>query len=207
MIWFYNAGIYNGLPLDDRSAIEQVTADRPHGAPNRDHYVYYPDCASVPEQSGVVIGGRSYTIAGSVAVESVDAAGVIYAHGGVAGGHTLYVKDRRLHYVFNWVGTHLQVIDADRDITPGAHIFTAEFTARGRNPDSAMPGAIGDLTLYIDQEKVGRGEIVHPTGLLLRGRGRHHRRPGRRLADHPRLPRPVPVHRWHHRQGRRGCLR
>ena len=163
-LWFYNAGIYNGLPLDDRSAIEQVTADRPHGAPNRDHYVYYPDCASVPEQSGVVIGGRSYTIAGSVAVESVDAAGVIYAHGGVAGGHTLYVKDRRLHYVFNWVGTHLQVIDADRDITPGAHVLTAEFTARGRNPDPAMPGAIGDLTLYIDQEKVGGGEIVTQPG-------------------------------------------
>jgi len=163
-LWFYNAGIYNGLPLDDRSALEQVRADRPHGAPDRDHYVYYPDCASVPEQSGVVIGGRSYTVAGSVTADSIDAEGVIYAHGGVAGGHTLYVKDRRLHYAFNWVGTHLQVIDAEREITPGAHVFTAEFTAKGRNPDPAMPGARGDLVLYIDQEKVGSGEIVTQPG-------------------------------------------
>jgi len=163
-LWFYNAGIYNGLPLDDRSALEQVRAVRPHGAPDRDHYVYYPDCASVPEQSGVVIGGRSYTVAGSVTVDSIDAEGVIYAHGGVAGGHSLYVQDRRLHYAFNWVGTHLQVIDAEREITPGAHVFTAEFTAKERNPDPAMPGARGDLVLYIDQEKVGGGEIVTQPG-------------------------------------------
>ena len=32
-LWFYNAGLYNGLPLDDRSALEQVLAERPRGAP------------------------------------------------------------------------------------------------------------------------------------------------------------------------------
>jgi arylsulfatase len=163
-LWFYYAGIYNGLPLDDRSAIEQVLAERPHGTPPRDRFVYYPDCASVPEQSGVVISGRSYTIAAGVAVESTDAEGVLYAHGGIAGGHSLYVKDRRLHYAFNWVGTHLQTVSADRELTPGAHVLTAEFTATGRNPDPAMPGAAGTLTLYIDDQTVGSGEIVTQPG-------------------------------------------
>ena len=32
-LWFYYAGRYNGLPLDDRSALEQVLSERPHGAP------------------------------------------------------------------------------------------------------------------------------------------------------------------------------
>ncbi len=163
-LWFYYAGIYNGLPLDDRSAIEQVLAERPHGTPPRDRFIYYPDCASVPEQSGVVISGRSYTIAAGVAVESADAEGVLYAHGGIAGGHSLYVKDRRLHYAFNWVGTHLQTVSADRELTPGAHVLTAEFTATGRNPDPAMPGAAGTLTLYIDDQAVGSGEIVTQPG-------------------------------------------
>ncbi len=163
-LWFYNAGIYKGLPLDDRTAIEQVTADRPRGAPDRDHYIYYPDCASVPEQSGVLIGGRSYTIAGSVTLDSADAQGVIYAHGGVAGGHVLYVKDRRLHYAFNWVGTHLQVIVGDRDIPVGEHVLTAEFTVHGRNTDPKMPGARGGLVLYVDGEQVGTGEIVTQPG-------------------------------------------
>lgn len=163
-LWFYYAGINNGLPLDDRSAIEQVTAERPHGTPPRDRYVYYPDCASVPEQSGVVISGRSYTIAAGVQVDSADAQGVLYAHGGLAGGHSLYVKDRRLHYAFNWVGTHLQTVSADRELAPGAHVLTAEFTATGRNPDPAMPGAAGRLTLYIDDQAVGSGEIVTQPG-------------------------------------------
>jgi arylsulfatase A-like enzyme len=165
-LWFYNAGIYNGLPLDDRTALEQTLAERPSGTPKRDRYVYYPNCASVPEQSGVMISGRSYTIAGGVEVGSADAEGVIYAHGGVAGGHSLYVKDRRLHYVFNWVGTNVQVVDADRDITAGKHVFTAEFTATGRNADPAMPGAAGTLTLYLDDQAVGAGEIVTQPGLF-----------------------------------------
>ena len=74
-LWFEQAAIYNGLPLDDRTALEQTLAERPSGSPPRDRYVYYPDCASVPEQSGVMISGRSYTIAAGVRVDNADAAG------------------------------------------------------------------------------------------------------------------------------------
>jgi len=165
-LWYYYAGIYNGLPLDDRTALEQTRAERPHGTPPRDRYIYYPDCASVPEQSGVLISGRSYTIAAGVKVDSADAEGVLYAHGGIAGGHSLYIKDRRLHYAFNWVGTHLQVVDADREITPGGHVFSAEFAARGRSTDPAMPGAAGTLTLYLDDQAVGSADIVTQPGFF-----------------------------------------
>ncbi|WP_149180967.1 arylsulfatase [Streptomyces sp. TRM49041] len=163
-LWYYYAGIYNGLPLDDRSALEQVLAERPHGSRERDRYVYYPDSAAVPEQAGVVTSGRSYTIAAGVDVGSADAEGVLYAHGGVAGGHSLYVKDHRLHYAFNWVGSTLQVVDADRDIPPGKHVLTAEFAANGRSADLTMPGAAGTLTLYLDDQEVGRDDIVTQPG-------------------------------------------
>ncbi|MFR9799535.1 sulfatase-like hydrolase/transferase [Streptomyces sp. MS06] len=163
-LWYYYAGIYNGLPLDDRTALEQVLADRPHGSPDRDRYVYYPDSAAVPEQSGVVTSGRSYTIAAGVDVDSTDAAGVLYAHGGVAGGHSLYVKDHRLHYAYNWVGSDLQVVDGDREIPPGKHLLAAEFAAAGRSTDEARPGAVGTLTLYVDDQAVGSHDIVTQPG-------------------------------------------
>ncbi len=165
-LWFYYAGRYHGLPLDDRSALEQVLAERPPrpGKP-RDHYVYYPDCADVPpEAAGVVITGRSYTIAAGVHVDSADAEGVLYAHGGIAGGHSLYIKEGRLRYAFNWVGTHLQTVVADRDLTPGAHVCTAEFAVSGKNTDPAMPGFAGTLTLYVDDHQVATGEIVTQPG-------------------------------------------
>ena len=163
-LWYYYAGVYNGLPLDDRSALEQVLADRPHGAPERDRYVYYPDTASVPEQSGVVTSGRSYTIAAGVELGSPDAEGVLYAHGGVAGGHSFYVKDHRLHYAYNWVGTKLQVVDSDRELPQGKHVLTAEFTARGRSTDPEMPGAEGTLTLYVDDQEVGHDDLITQPG-------------------------------------------
>lgn len=165
-LWSEQAANYNGLPLDDRTALEQTLADRPSGSPKRDRYIYYPDCASVPEQSGVTISGRSYTLAAGVRIDSEDAEGVLYAHGGVAGGHSLYVKDQRVRYAFNWVGTTLQVIESDRPITAGSHVISAEFTATGRSEDPQMPGAKGTLTLYVDDQAVGSDEIVTQPGFF-----------------------------------------
>ncbi len=163
-LWFYYAGIYNGLPLDDRSALEQVLAERPHGGPDRDRYEYYPGTSDVPEAAGVVINGRSYTIAAGVDVESADAEGVLYAHGGVAGGHSLYVKDRKLRYTFNWIGTELYDVIADRELTPGKHVLTAAFESAGASTDASRPGFAGTLSLYVDGDQVGSGEIVTQPG-------------------------------------------
>ncbi len=164
--WFELAEEYNGLPLDDRTALEQTLADRPSGSPPRDRYVYYPDCAPVPEQSAVLISGRSYTIAAGVRTDSPDAEGVIFAHGGMAGGHSLYLQGRRPVYAFNWVGTTVQTITADRDLTPGSHVLTAEFVAEGRSEDPMMAGARGTLTLYVDGDVVGSDVIVTQPGLF-----------------------------------------
>lgn len=165
-LWFYYAGLYNGLPLDDRTVVEQTVAERPHPGKNRNRYVYFPDCADVPESAGVSIIGRSYTIAAGVRVDTADAEGVLYAHGGITGGHSLYVKDRRLRYAFNWIGTRMQNIVADRDMTPGPHVCTAEFVLQGKNTDPAMPGFKGTATLYVDDRKVAAGEIVTQPGVF-----------------------------------------
>ena len=163
-LWFYYAGRFNGLPVDDRTALEQVLAERPHASPDRQHYEYFPDCADVPESAGVSINGRSYTIAAGARLDTEAAEGVLYAHGGVGGGHSLYLKDRRLHYAFNWIGTKVQTIVSDREVPLGDHVLTAEFAMRGPSDDPKMPGFTGTLTLYIDADPVGSGEIVTQPG-------------------------------------------
>ena len=164
-LWAYYAGLYNGFPLDDRTAIEQAQAKRPQAAPDRERYTYFPDCADVPREGGVKITGRSYTIAVGVEIDTAKAEGVIYADGGVSGGHSLYVKDK-LRYTFNWVGTTLQNVVADTDLTTGQHVFTADFTMKGKNDDPAMPGFKGTLNLYMDDQQVGSGEIVTQPGFF-----------------------------------------
>ena len=66
-----------------------------------------------------MIPGRSYTIAAGVDVDSADAQGVLWAAGGVAGGHALYVKDNKLRYTFNWIGSHYQDVVASANIAAG----------------------------------------------------------------------------------------
>jgi len=163
-LWFYYAGIYNGLPLDDRSALEQVLSERPRGAPVRDRYVFYPNTADVPESAGPAIPGRSYTIAAGVRVDSTEVEGVVWAAGGVPGGHSLYVKDGTLRYTFNWVGTVLQDVVADTALTPGSHVLAAQFAASGPSSNPDLPGTEGTLTLFVDDQQVGQGTIVTQPG-------------------------------------------
>ena len=82
-----------------------MLAERPHGAGSAEQYVFYPDGADVPESAGPAFPGRSYTIAAGREGGLNDVDGVIWAAGGVPGGHSLYVKDGRFRYTFNWIGT------------------------------------------------------------------------------------------------------
>ncbi|HET7807052.1 MAG TPA: arylsulfatase, partial [Gaiellaceae bacterium] len=166
--WFHLAGLYNGLPLDDRTVVE-VLADptRPQMAPPRDRYVYYAGTAEVPESEAANMRNRSYSIAVEVEVESSDAGGVLFSHGSAFGGHALYVKDRKLKYTYNFVGSKVQTIESSDEIPTGKVILGASFVREG----DSMPST-GTLSLFIDDRKVGEGTIVtQPGNFSLVGEG------------------------------------
>jgi arylsulfatase len=167
-LWFHAAGLYNGLPLLDKTAVE-VLADpnRPQVAPARDRYVYYPGVAEVPETAAVNIRNRSYSIAVETTVEDEDASGVLFSHGARFGGHSLYIKDRKLKYVYNFVGSNEQIVESSKEIPTGNVIFGASFQREG----DSMP-TTGTLSLFIDDEKVGEGKIMtQPGNFSLVGEG------------------------------------
>jgi hypothetical protein len=134
-LWFYYAGIYKGLPLDDRTALEILTSWRPEPSEPRDRYVYYPGAAEVPESVAVNVRCRSYTIAAGATIDTLDAEGVLFAHGGVAGGRSLFVKDGRLHYVYNWLGGRIQAVTSEKAVPTGRHVLTANSTRPATTPD------------------------------------------------------------------------
>jgi arylsulfatase A-like enzyme len=159
-LWFHEAGKYNGLPLLDLTAVE-VLADptRPQVVPPRDRYVYYPDAAEVPESAAVSIRNRSYSLAVEVEIESEDASGVLFSHGARFGGHSLYVKDSKLKYVYNFVGSKEQMIESTKEVPTGKVILGISFVREGEK----MP-TTGTLSLFIDDEKVGEGQIMTQPG-------------------------------------------
>jgi hypothetical protein len=169
-LWYAEAGANGAFPLDDRSAFEIFMTPRPLLTPARDRYIYFPDIADVPEAQAVNIRNRSYTIGAVVDIPAPGAQGVLFSHGALFGGHSLYVKDNRLHYVYNFVGSLEQKIDATEDLPVGTKlILSASFEKDGE----AAPGvATGILSLYHGDKKVGEGRIkTQPGKFVIGGEG------------------------------------
>jgi arylsulfatase len=102
------------------------------------------------------------TPAAGVIIERTDAEGVLLSQGAEAGGHALYVKHGRLHYVYNWLGERIQEVHSDSVIPTGKHVLTAEFEMTG--DDERTQSAMGTLKLYVDSEAVGSSELMTQPG-------------------------------------------
>ncbi len=157
----------------------------------------------MPEQQAVNVRNRSFAIGALVDIPAPGAEGVLFAHGARFGGHALYVKDDRLHYVNSFVGMFEQKIDATEDLPTGEDlILSASFDKDGEDP----PGvATGILSLYYGDKKVGEGRIkTQPGYFSLAGEGLCVGRDSGE-AGHRRLPGRVaaPLHRRHDQAGGR----
>jgi arylsulfatase len=166
-LWWSEVGRYGALPLENRDALEILLTERPQLAKPRDRYVYYAGASEIPESVAPNIRNRSYTIAVEANVDTEEAGGVLLAQGARFGGHALYVKDRKLKYVYNFAGLQEQIVESDGPIPTGRHVFSASFEREGE----AMPTE-GTLTLFIGDEKVGDGKIkTQPGNFSLAGEG------------------------------------
>ena len=144
-VWFAEADANFVLPLDDRTAVEQLGLDRPQAEPPRSRYIYYPDTAPVPEGAAVNVRGRSYKILADVEVTK-DSEGVIFAHGSRFGGHTLFIKDHKLHYVYNFLGIKPEQTFVSPELTPGKLTLGMEFI---REKAGAHGESLGTAKLYV----------------------------------------------------------
>ncbi len=170
-LWYHEAGKYQGFPLDDRSPVEVLTTPRPQLSPPRDRYIYFPGTSEVPESAAVNVRNRSYKIAANVNVSSngVKTEGVIFSHGSLFGGHSLFIKDRKLHYVYNWLGETEQEVVSDVEIPSGDCVLGVSFEKTGNDDQHS---AVGTLSLYINDQKVDEAKIkTQPGKFMLGGEG------------------------------------
>ncbi|MGI9641833.1 MAG: arylsulfatase [Acidimicrobiia bacterium] len=168
-LWYHEAGKYMAFPLEDRGAVEVLTTPRPQLAPPRDRYIYRPGTAEVPEGAAVNVRNRSYKIAASVTISGADAAGVLFSHGGRFGGHSLFVKDSRLHYVYNWLGEVEYEIISSSEIGTGDVVLGMSFDKTGND---AQGSSLGTGTLFIGEDPVGSTEMkTQPGKFMLGGEG------------------------------------
>jgi arylsulfatase len=149
------------LPLDDRSAMEQANIERPSEEPPRERYVYYPGTAAVPESVAVNVRGRSYKILADIEIIEPDCAGVIFAHGSRFGGHALFIKDKKLYYVYNFLGIKPEQKFISPELTPGKYTLGMEFSRESAGP---YLESIGTTKLYVNDTVVAEGPMRAQVG-------------------------------------------
>ena len=96
------------------------------------------------------ITNRSYTITAEVTIPEGGAEGVLLAAGNRFGGYTLFMKDDRLVYEYNF-GEVRYVIRSDARVPRGASTCRFAFSKTGQHQ--------GRGTLLIDGNVVGTGEL------------------------------------------------
>ncbi|MGE0119698.1 MAG: arylsulfatase [Dongiaceae bacterium] len=167
--WFEEAKKNLVLPLDDRSAAEILGVERPSEEKPRERYIYYPGTSPVPEGVAVNVRGRSYKIVADVEIKDADCSGVIFAHGSRFGGHALFIKGRKLHYVYNFLGIKPEQKFVSPDLAPGKYTFGMEFI---RDKAGKYGESLGKTTLYVNERIVAQGDMkTQPGKFTLSGDG------------------------------------
>jgi arylsulfatase len=156
--WYVEAGKYQVLPLDG-TLMQRILAERPKLAAGRDRFVFYPNISVVPLGSVPQVFNRPHSITADVEIPANGAEGVLLAHGGVAGGYVLFVKDGKLHYVHSYLGLEELKVSSTIAIPEGRTTLRYEFEPTGKPNAREGKGTPGRAQLYIDEELVGNEEF------------------------------------------------
>jgi len=97
---------YHCLPIDDRviARMNPAIAGRPDIMGGRTTLTLYPGMDGMLENSFMNVKNRSKTITAKVEIPKGGANGVILAQGGKFGGWSLYMKDGKPIYTYNFLG-------------------------------------------------------------------------------------------------------
>jgi arylsulfatase A-like enzyme len=160
-VWLEEAEKNFALPLDDRSAREVFTIERPQEEAPRDSYNYYPHASAVPEAVAVNIRGRSYKIIANIEITDANCSGVIFAHGSRFGGHSLFIKDHKLYYVYNFLGIKPEQQLVSGSLKPGKYTVGMEFT---KEKTGEYDVSLGTMKLYVNDKMVAQGPMRAQVG-------------------------------------------
>jgi arylsulfatase A-like enzyme len=144
---------YNVLPLDDRFAERGDPSLRPSLIAGRTDFTYYPGAIRIPEPSAVNTKNTSHTITASIEVPQGGADGVLVAEGGAAGGYTLYIKDGKPVYEYNYFAHERYKVASSEPLAAGPAVVRVDFKYDGGI------GKGGTATLFVNDKKVGEGRI------------------------------------------------
>ena len=124
----------NVFPIDDRreERLNPAVAGRPDIMFGRTELTLYPGMPGLPEGSFINTKAVSFTIDADLEIPKDGVEGVILAQAGQFGGWSLYVKDGKPKYVYNWLAREKYEIEASEPLPAGKVHLTVRLRLRRR---------------------------------------------------------------------------
>jgi arylsulfatase len=144
------------LPIDDRllERINAATAGRPDLMAGRTSLALYEGMTGMSENVFINTKNRSHTITADVDIPQGGANGVILAQAGRFGGWSLYIKDGKPTYTYNFLGLQRYNVTATQPLPAGKATIQYEFAS-----DGPGMGKGGSGTILVNGQKVAEGRI------------------------------------------------
>jgi arylsulfatase A-like enzyme len=146
---------YHVLPIDDR-VIERMNpaiAGRPDVIGDRTSLTLYEGMQGMLENTFMNIKNRSSKITAELEIPA-RASGVILSQGGRFGGWSLFMKDGKPTYTYNFLGLTRYTVTAPQALPPGPVTVTLDFAY-----DGGGAGKGGQATLSVNGKQVAEGRV------------------------------------------------
>jgi hypothetical protein len=142
--------------MDDR-IIERTNAaiaGRPDVMGNRTSLTLYEGMQGMLENTFMNVKNRSSKITAELDIPAEGANGAILSQGGRFGGWSLYVKDGKPAYTYNFLGLERYTVAALEALPEGSATVVLDFAY-----DGGGLGKGGDAALYVNGKQVAEGRI------------------------------------------------
>jgi arylsulfatase len=164
-LFLIEAARYGVLPLDDRR-VERFNPDIA-GRPiliEGNTQLLFGGMSRLTENTVLNIKNKSHSVTAQIEVPKGGAEGVIVAQGGAFGGWSIYLKDGKPTYCYNVAGLMQVKVVGGRKVPAGEHQVRLEF-----GYDGGGLGKGGDLTLYLDGKRTGKGRVEATVPMIFSG--------------------------------------
>jgi arylsulfatase len=155
-LFMVEAEKYHVLPIDDRTIIRTnpELAGRPDVVGARTSITLYDGMQGMLENTFMNIKNKSSKITAELEIPKGGANGVILTQGGRFGGWSLYMKDGKPTYVYNFLGLERYTIAAPKELPAGPVTVMLDFVY-----DGGGMGKGGKATLLVNGKPVAEGRV------------------------------------------------
>ena len=143
---------YNVYPLDARVAGRQHPNPPPPGG--RSFYTFYQGDGQLYDALAPATRNRTHTFTAYVDVPEGGADGVLVAEGGMSSGYSLYVKDGRPSYTYNYFRRKVTTIAAKEKLPVGRSVIELRFVY-----DGGGLGKGANITLMVNGKQAAQGRL------------------------------------------------